>query len=68
MTPEEYATAMAHLGLSHHQMAEIIGVSLRQSMRYASGENPVSEPVAKLIDYLLKTEKGRKNEGKQVSV
>ena len=63
MTPAQYKKAKASLLLSHSGMAEALGISLRQSMRYASGENPVSEPVAKLLAHLIQdAKKSRRSE------
>ena len=59
MTPLQYTKAKANLGLSHSGMARALGISLRQSMRYASGENPVAEPVAKLLAHLIRDDKRR---------
>jgi hypothetical protein len=49
MTAAEYRTALAKLGLSIVGSAEHLGVSHRQSQRYASGTSPVADPVAKLL-------------------
>ena len=60
MTNLQYQKAKANLGLSHSGMASALGISLRQSMRYASGENPVAEPVAKLLAILIREAKSLK--------
>lgn len=57
MTPIQYQKAKADLGLSHMGMARALGISLRQSLRYASGESPVSEPIKKLLAYMKKERK-----------
>ena len=50
MTSEEYRAALEKLGLSIVASAEHLGLSYRQSQRYASGTSPVADPVAKLLD------------------
>ena len=49
MTTAEYRAALNKLGLSIVASAEHIGLSHRQSQRYASGTSPVADPVAKLL-------------------
>jgi hypothetical protein len=49
MTAEEYRAALDKLGLSIVGSAEHLGVSHRQSQRYANGMSPVADPVAKLL-------------------
>ena len=49
MTAEEYRAALDKLGLSIVNSAEHLGVSHRQSQRYANGTSPVADPVAKLL-------------------
>jgi hypothetical protein len=55
MTPEEYRTALATLGLSIAGSAEHLGLSRRQSQRYANGATPVADPVAKLLRLAVRT-------------
>lgn len=49
MTAAEYRAALSRLGLSIVSSAEHLGVSYRQSQRYAGGTSPVADPVAKLL-------------------
>ena len=49
MTAAEYRAALNKLGLSIVSSAEHLGVSYRQSQRYANGTSPVADPVAKLL-------------------
>jgi len=49
MTAAEYRTALNKLGLSIVSSAEHLGLSHRQSQRYANGTSPVADPVAKLL-------------------
>ena len=46
---EEYRAALDKLGLSIVGSAECLGLSRRQSQRYASGATPIADPVAKLL-------------------
>ena len=49
MSTDEYRAALDKLGLSIVSSAEHLGVSHRQSQRYANGTSPVADPVAKLL-------------------
>ena len=49
MTAAEYRAALNKLGLSIVSSAEHLGVSHRQSQRYANGTSAVADPVAKLL-------------------
>ena len=49
MTAAEFRVALDQLGLSIVASAEHLGLSYRQSQRYASGTSPVADPVAKLL-------------------
>ena len=55
MTTEEYRTALDALGLSIVASAEPLGLSRRQSQRYANGASPVADPVAKLLRLAIRT-------------
>jgi hypothetical protein len=55
MTTEEYRAALNKLGLSIVASAEHLGLSYRQSQRYASGTSPVADPVAKLLRLAIRT-------------
>ena len=55
MTPEEYRAALDKLGLSIVGSAEYLGLSRRQSQRYANGAAPVADPVAKLLRLAIRT-------------
>lgn len=54
MTAKQYNTAIAKLKLTPYAAAPLLGISLRQSHRYASGEQPVKETVARLLFMLLR--------------
>lgn len=49
MTPNQYKTAIATLGLSQERAGDWLGVGRRTSQGWALGEYPVPEPVAKLL-------------------
>ena len=53
MNAEEYQAALIVLGLTPYSAPRWLGISLRQSHRYASGEQVVSKPVVKLLDAYL---------------
>ena len=54
MTAAEYRAALDKLGLSIVASAEHLGISHRQSQRYANGTSPVADPVAKLLRLALR--------------
>ena len=45
MTANEYNAALKELGLSVYASPKVLGISLRQSQRYSSGEQAVAQPV-----------------------
>ena len=49
MSTEEYRAALNKLGLSIVGSAEHLGLSHRQSQRYANGSSPVADPGARLL-------------------
>jgi hypothetical protein len=54
MTALQYRKACATLGISVYKSGEVVGVTKRQAYRYASGETPVPEIVAKLLRALIR--------------
>ena len=61
MTADQYRTAISRLNLNQREAAELLGVSLRESQRWACGERPVPRAVElvlrlsrKELDKLLK--------------
>lgn len=54
MTPAQYKTAIAKLGLSQERAGLWLGLSARQGQRYATGEAEIPEPVAKLLRLVLR--------------
>jgi hypothetical protein len=55
MTTAEYRAALDTLGLSIVGSAEHLGLSRRQSQRYANGATPIADPVAKLLRLAIRT-------------
>ena len=54
MTPQQYVKAIASLGMTQGQAADFLGISLRTSASYASGNFPVPLASAKLLRLILK--------------
>jgi hypothetical protein len=56
MTSSAYRAALARLGLrpASQGTAKRLGISIRTSQRYASGERRVSKPVENLLNEMLK--------------
>jgi peptidase E len=54
MTKTQYLKALSALNLTPYSAAPYLGISIRQSHRYASGEQPVAEPIALLLAMYLK--------------
>lgn len=53
MTKAAYRKALEELNLTPYSAAAVLGISLRQSHRYASGEQPIKETVALLLQAYL---------------
>jgi len=55
MKRTEFVRALQELDLAHasNRTAAALGVGRRQIQRYAEGEQPVPEPVARLLDMYL---------------
>lgn len=53
MTSKQYRTAIAKLGLTQAQAAEMLGVSIRTSSSYANGK-AIPVATAKLLTVMLK--------------
>lgn len=54
VTPTQYKTAIAALGLSQERAGLWLGVGKRTSQGWALGEYPVPEPVAKLLRLMIR--------------
>ncbi len=53
MTAKEYNEALRKLGLSVYASPKVLGISLRQSQRYSSGEQAVAQPIANHLRLLM---------------
>lgn len=54
MTAGQYNAALRRLDLTPYAAAKVLGISLRQSHRYAADETPVPPVVAKLVRAYVK--------------
>jgi hypothetical protein len=54
MTSQQYNIALSKLGLSAYGAAPLLGISIRQSHRYQSGEHDVRKTVELLLKMYLK--------------
>lgn len=54
MTAKQYRDAIARLGLSQQRAGVWLGVGKRTSQAWALNENPIPEPVAKLLRLVLR--------------
>lgn len=54
MTPDEYKAAREELGLYNVELARKLGVHMRTAQRYESGEIPISETVARLLQMYVR--------------
>ncbi len=49
MTAEQYRAALSRLGWTESSAARLLGVNVRTSQRWASGDNDVPPPAERLI-------------------
>lgn len=56
MTPAQYRKALEKLNLTMDTAHIALGISHRQSWRYASGETAVPAPIEKLLKLMLETD------------
>jgi transcriptional regulator with XRE-family HTH domain len=54
MSPNQFRAALAALGLSQGAAASFLGISIRTSAGYASGERAVPEGYAKLLRLMVR--------------
>jgi hypothetical protein len=54
MSADEYTRALEKMGWTPYAAALPLGISLRQSHRYASGNQPVKPAVARLLRMYLR--------------
>lgn len=52
MTPDQYRAALAKLGLTQLEAAQMLGISLNSAHGYANNR-PIPEPVAKLLRLVI---------------
>lgn len=55
MTPKQYRAAIDRLGLSQVKAGAFLGVSARQSRRWALGEAEIPKVVAMILRLMVKT-------------
>ena len=53
MTPTQYVAQLNLLGLTPYAAGPVLGISRRQSIRYAQGDADIPEIVAKLVTALV---------------
>jgi len=53
LTPHRFRTILTKLKLTQVQAAHVLGVTARTARRYALGETPIPNPVAKLLLLML---------------
>lgn len=53
MNAQQYRNALQVLGLSIVGAAPVLGISRRQSQRYAAGTTPIPETIARLLTCYL---------------
>ena len=66
MSPIEYRSTLSTLGLSIVGAAPVLGISRRQSQRFAAGDSPVPGPIAKLLAFMQQSARKDVNHGNQV--
>ena len=52
MTPDQFKTKRAALGLTQIELAGALGLTRRQIIRYETGEQPISKTISILIEIL----------------
>ena len=52
MTPDQFKTKRAALGLTQIALAGALGLTRRQIIRYETGEQPISKTISILIEIL----------------
>lgn len=57
MTPQQYVSHLRRLGLTTSAAAPVLGILRRQSFRYAAGDAPIPEVVAKLVRALVEAQR-----------
>lgn len=52
MTPTEFAAARMAMGMNQGQLANALGVTVRQVNRYENGQSAIPNPVVIALDHL----------------
>ena len=62
MTPNQYKKALKTLGITvaSKRVEDALGITVRQSMRFSSGENSIPGPIEKLLECLIAAEAAKK--------
>ena len=62
MTPQQYLSALKELGLTaaSQRTAKLLGINIRQSLRYSSGDSAVPATIAKILQMLKDNGTGEK--------
>jgi DNA-binding transcriptional regulator YiaG len=58
MTADEFLDTRLALNLTQSELAQALGVTERTVRNYETGFTPVSSPIAKLMEFLIKKKKG----------
>jgi transcriptional regulator with XRE-family HTH domain len=53
MTPKQFIKARYALDLAQWRLAEVLGLTSRQIIRYENGTTPVPKSIAMLLDILV---------------
>jgi len=54
MTPDEFLDTRLALSLTQLELAQTLGVTERTIRNYENGFTPISSPIAKLMEFLIK--------------
>ncbi len=52
MTPQQFKDAKRTLGLTNHDLADMLGLSTRQIVHYNQGQTPIPKTVEMILEYL----------------
>jgi DNA-binding transcriptional regulator YiaG len=54
MTPDEFLDTRLSLSLTQLELAQALGVTERTVRNYETGFTPISSPIVKLMEFLIK--------------
>lgn len=60
MTADELRSIRAQLGLTQAELADRIGTTRNSVARWENERVPIREPIARLVEMLARSEKGRR--------